>query len=93
MSKKDLPKLPYLDGPLSHPFYSHTVKRGIDLLLALLLLIPGAILMIPLAVWVKLDSPGPVIYKAVRGGYHNQPFYIYKFRTGPAARPRRMTAG
>ena len=81
MSKKDLPKLPYLDGPLSHPFYSHTVKRGIDLLLALLLLIPGAILMIPLAVWVKLDSPGPVIYKAVRGGYHNQPFYIYKFRS------------
>ncbi len=81
MSKKDLPKLPYLDGPLSHPFYSNTVKRGIDLLLALLLLIPGAILMIPLAVWVKLDSPGPVIYKAVRGGYHNQPFYIYKFRS------------
>ena len=67
MSKKDLPKLPYLDGPLSHPFYSHTVKRGIDLLLALLLLIPGAILMIPLAVWVKLDSPGPVIYRAIRG--------------------------
>ena len=37
--------------------------------------------MIPLAVWVKLDSPGPVIYKAVRGGYHNQPFHIYKFRS------------
>ncbi len=81
MSKKDLPKLPYLDGPLSHPFYSRVVKRMIDFVLALVLLIPALILMIPLAVWVKLDSPGPVIYKAVRGGYHNQPFYIFKFRS------------
>lgn len=81
MSKKDLPVLPYLDGPLSHPFYSRVIKRGIDLLLALLLLPPALVVMLPLAAWVKLDSPGPVIYKAVRGGYHNQPFYIYKFRS------------
>ena len=81
MSKKDLPKLPYLDGPLSHPFYSKVVKRGIDFLLALLLLPLALLLMLPLAVWVKLDSPGPVLYKAVRGGYHNQPFYIFKFRS------------
>ena len=81
MSKKELPKLPYLDGPLSHPFYSLVVKRGIDLTLALLLLIPGLILMAPLALWIRLDSPGPVLYRAVRGGYHNQPFYIYKFRS------------
>ncbi len=57
------------------------VKRGLDLLLAVILLIPGLILMIPLAVWVKMDSEGPVLYKAVRGGYHNQPFMIYKFRS------------
>ena len=81
MNKKDLPVLPRWDGPLSHPFYSHVVKRMIDLALAAVLLIPGLILMIPLAVWVKLDSPGPVIYKAVRGGYHNRPFRIYKFRS------------
>ncbi len=81
MSREELPKLPYLDGPLSHPFYSKVVKRVLDFLLALVLLIPGIIIMIPLAVWVKLDSPGPILYKAVRGGYHNQPFYIYKFRS------------
>ncbi len=81
MSGKDLPKMPYWDGPLSHPFYSKVIKRLLDLLLAIVLLIPGLILMIPLALWVKLDSPGPVIYKAVRGGYHNQPFMIYKFRS------------
>ena len=73
--------MPRWDGPLSHPFYSHVVKRIIDFLFALILLIPGCIIMLPLAIWVKLDSPGPVLYKAVRGGYHNQPFYIYKFRS------------
>ena len=81
MSRIELPKLPYLDGPLSHPIYSKVVKRIIDLLLAVVLLIPGLIIMIPLAIWVKLDSPGPVLYRAVRGGYHNQPFVIYKFRS------------
>ena len=81
MRKKELPEMPYLDGPLSHPFYSRVVKRIIDLVLALILLIPGLVLMIPLAVWVKLDSPGPVLYRALRGGYHNQPFYICKFRS------------
>ena len=70
------------DRPLSHPFYSKVVKRILDFVLAVILLIPGCVIMLPLAVWVKLDSPGPVIYKAVRGGYHNKPFMIsIKFRS------------
>ena len=81
MSRQPVPKLPRWDGPLSHPFYSKVVKRALDFLLALMLLIPGCILMLPLAVWVKLDSPGPVFYRALRGGYHNKPFYIMKFRS------------
>ena len=81
MARETLPELPYWDGPLSHPFYSHVVKRVLDFLLALLLLIPGSLLMLPLAVWVKLDSPGPVFYRAPRGGYHNRTFHILKFRS------------
>ena len=81
MGKTELPKMPYWDGPLAHPFYSKVVKRALDFLLALILLIPGLLMMIPLAIWVKLDSEGPVLYKAVRGGYHNQPFRICKFRS------------
>ncbi len=81
MKRDALPVQPRWDGPLSHPFYSKVVKRGLDLLLALLLLLPGAVIMLPLAIWVKLDSPGPVFYRAVRGGYHNQPFRIFKFRS------------
>ena len=76
-----LPELPRWDGPLSHPFYSNVVKRVLDFTLALIMLIPASLVMIPLAIWVKLDSPGPVFYRAVRGGYKNQPFYIMKFRT------------
>ena len=81
MAKEKLPELPRWDGPLSHPFYSKVVKRILDFVLAVILLIPGCVIMLPLAIWVKLDSPGPVIYKAVRGGYHNKPFMIYKFRS------------
>ncbi|MBQ8555302.1 MAG: sugar transferase [Clostridia bacterium] len=76
-----LPELPIWDGPLSHPFYSRVVKRALDFCLALILLIPGCIIMLPLSIWVKLDSSGPVLYRAVRGGYKNKPFYIMKFRS------------
>ena len=79
--KQSTDALPYWDGPLSHPFYSHVVKRILDLLLALILMIPGALIMLPLALWVKLDSKGPVFYKAPRGGYHNRTFQILKFRS------------
>ena len=76
-----LPELPRWDGKLSHPLYSHVVKRVLDFSLALVLFIPGLVLMLPLALWVRLDSPGPVFYRAPRGGYHNKPFYILKFRS------------
>lgn len=81
MAREPLPDLPRWDGPLSHPFYSKVVKRALDFLLALILLIPALLVMLPLAVWVKLDSPGPVLYRAPRGGYHNKTFYICKFRS------------
>ena len=75
------PNEAYWNGPLSHPFYSLFVKRILDITLALILLAPGLIVMIPLAVWVKLDSPGTVFYRAPRGGYRNRTFNILKFRT------------
>lgn len=52
-----------------------------DMLLAglgLLLLWP---LLIALAAWVRLDSPGPALYRQVRVGRGGQPFGIHKFRT------------
>lgn len=73
--------LPYWDGRLSHPLYSKVFKRLFDLLLALALLPFGLALMLPIAALVKLTSEGPVFYQALRGGYHNRPFSIFKFRT------------
>ena len=81
MSRQPVPELPRWDGPLSHPFYSKVVKRALDFLLALILLIPVCILVLPLAVGLRLDSPAPVLCRALRGGYHNKPFYIMKFRS------------
>jgi len=74
-------ELPYWSGELSHPFYSKVVKRALDLLLALVMLPFGLLAMLPIALAVKITSPGPVLYKAPRGGYHNRPFDIFKFRT------------
>ena len=81
LAEKQLPTLPYWSGPLSHPFYSYVIKRLFDFLFALLLLPFALLLIVPIAIWVMLDSKGPIFYRAPRGGYHNKPFYILKFRT------------
>lgn len=57
------------------------MKRLLDLVLAsigLLLLSP---LLCGLAIWIKLDSPGPVFYRAVRAGKNLKPFRMFKFRS------------
>lgn len=57
------------------------MKRLFDIIASgcgLLLLSPILIL---LAVWVKLDSKGPVFYKQVRVGKGNKDFYLFKFRS------------
>ena len=46
--------------------------------LGLLVLSP---LFLILAVWIKLDSPGPVFYRQVRVGRYNRDFRIFKFRS------------
>ena len=57
------------------------MKRLIDIFasgLGLLLLSP---LFIILAVWIKLDSKGPIFYRLIRVGKDNKDFHIYKFRS------------
>lgn len=56
-------------------------KRAFDLLgagVALLLLAPVLLL---IALWIRLDSPGPVLYRQQRVGREGKLFTIYKFRT------------
>lgn len=62
-------------------------KRAFDLLgaaVALLLLAP---LLVAIAVWIKLDSSGPVFFRQQRVGRHGRLFVIHKFRTMVADAP------
>lgn len=56
-------------------------KRTLDFALALLLLIAGIPVWLLIAVLIKLDSRGPVIYSAWVHGRGCRPFRYYKFRT------------
>jgi len=57
------------------------VKRAFDLAAALSALIILAPLLGLTAVLIRLDSPGPVLFKQTRNGLGNRPFKIFKFRT------------
>lgn len=56
-------------------------KRLFDLLGAALGLLLLAPLLLLVALWVKLDSPGPVFFRQERVGRYGRPFRIHKFRT------------
>ncbi|MBQ6047335.1 MAG: sugar transferase [Bacteroidales bacterium] len=57
------------------------MKRLFDIVASGLGLIFLSPLFLVLAVWIKLDSPGPVFYRQVRVGRHNRDFRIFKFRS------------
>lgn len=57
------------------------VKRGLDILMALLVLVLTAPVMPLVALAIKLDSPGPVFFRQTRVGRGGRPFRIVKFRS------------
>jgi Undecaprenyl-phosphate glucose phosphotransferase len=57
------------------------VKRVFDILIAAFGLIVHSPLLLAVAVLIKLDSAGPVIFRQRRKGFNGQDFFIYKFRT------------
>ncbi len=57
------------------------LKRIFDVFTALILLVILAIPMLIIAVWIKLDSPGPVLYRQERVTTYGRHFRIHKFRT------------
>lgn len=72
------------------------LKRGFDIVFsacALLLLSP---LLLAVALWIRLDSPGPVFFRQVRVGRDGREFRIFKFRTmraTPESRAPQITVG
>ena len=61
--------------------YKHCLKRIIDTLLAIGGLIVFCIPMALIAIWIKIDSKGPALFKQVRLGKGMKPFTVFKFRT------------
>ena len=61
--------------------YQHVIKRLFDFILALLLLIFAAIPMAIVAIAIKLEDGGPIIYKSKRMGKGCKVFNTYKFRS------------
>lgn len=57
------------------------MKRLFDVVASGLGLIVLSPLFFILAIWIKLDSKGPVFYRQVRVGYKNKDFRIFKFRS------------
>lgn len=57
------------------------LKRGFDFVFSALILLVASPLLLVVAIAIRLDSPGPAIFRQTRVGEHNKPFTIYKFRT------------
>lgn len=68
------------------------LKRGLDLLGALVLIVLLAIPMFFVAFFIKLEDRGPVIYKSKRVGKNLKEFDVYKFRSMRCDR-KELTSG
>jgi len=64
-----------------HPSVSCMIKRSIDILGSLVGLLILAIIVLPIAIAIKIESPGPIFYSQVRHGLHGKKFRIWKFRS------------
>jgi exopolysaccharide biosynthesis polyprenyl glycosylphosphotransferase len=59
-----------------------TAKRWLDIVLSIVVLVPfGLLAMLVIAVLIKLDSPGPVLFRQRRLTRDGSVFWVYKFRS------------
>jgi len=65
----------------SHPSVSSKFKRLLDIIGSVVGLTILAILFVPIAIAIKLDSPGAIFYTQERYGLHGRPFMLRKFRS------------
>ena len=94
----DLPD--YMRVPEVRPYFeilrkrqaSVLIKRIFDFVLALILLVILALPMIVIAVWIRIDSEGPVFFRQERVTTNGKHFRIHKFRTMVANADRIGTA-
>ena len=75
----DLPFVEYNTWDVSRS--TLLLKRVLDVTLASIALVVLAPLVVPIALAIKLDTPGPVLFTQLRAGRNGRPFRMRKFRT------------
>ena len=68
--------------------YKNFLKRFFDIVLSFLGIIVLALPMMIVTIIIKLDTPGPVLFKQKRVGIHKKHFTILKFRSMPITAPK-----
>ena len=56
-------------------------KRALDVVVSSLAILPLLPIFGIIALAIKLDSPGPILFKQKRTGLNQKPFFVWKFRT------------
>jgi Undecaprenyl-phosphate glucose phosphotransferase len=75
----DIPMFEVVHRPISG--WSSVLKRLEDVCLSVAAIILLSPLLGLIALLIKLDSPGPILFRQARLGFNNQEFSIYKFRS------------
>lgn len=70
-----------LSGEVGYRFAGAKIKRILDLIAAVGLLILLAPVMLGIAIVVRLESPGPILFRQERVGIDRKIFHLIKFRT------------
>lgn len=66
---------------VAHPSARSLFKRSLDIVGSLIGLLILAVVFVPLAIAIKLDSPGPIFYQQKRYGLNGRTFQMRKFRS------------
>ncbi|AXJ00771.1 Undecaprenyl-phosphate glucose phosphotransferase [Cyclonatronum proteinivorum] len=74
-----LPLIEVMPDPM--PAWEKSVKRLMDVVLSILILVVSAPVMLLVALIIRLTDPGPVIFAQERVGLFGRPFIMYKFRS------------
>jgi len=87
-SVKEMAGLPLLTLSESPLIGNHLMFKAIeDRVIATIALILLSPIMIATAILIKLDSPGPIIFKQSRTGWNGKEFFIWKFRSMKVHQP------
>ncbi|MEE1207071.1 MAG: undecaprenyl-phosphate glucose phosphotransferase [Muribaculaceae bacterium] len=76
----EMPILSIRRNPLNNPL-NRMIKRGFDLAFSSFFLLLSPLVFIPVAIGIKMSSPGPVFFRQQRTGYKGKSFNCLKFRT------------